>query len=95
MAAIASAWLSRNVFQVWEPHYITAPDRPILTIAGLWSEWRDRVNDETLATCTMIITTANKLVSTIHDRMPVILEPDSFEAWLSGTAGTEIAETCA
>jgi putative SOS response-associated peptidase YedK len=36
-----------------QPYYITATDGPILTIAGLWSEWRDRVNDETLVTCTM------------------------------------------
>ncbi len=57
-----------------QPHYITSADRPILTIAGLWSEWHDRLNDETLTTCTMIITEANSFISAIHDRMPVLLE---------------------
>jgi len=38
----------------------------------------------------MIIGPANKFVSQIHERMPVILEPDQFEPWLSGEAGTEI-----
>ncbi len=31
-----------------QPYYITSTSGPVLTIAGLWSEWRDRVNDETL-----------------------------------------------
>ncbi len=31
-----------------QPYYITSASGPVLTIAGLWSEWRDRVNDETL-----------------------------------------------
>jgi putative SOS response-associated peptidase YedK len=63
-----------------QPYYITSTERPILTIAGLWSEWRDRVNDETLATCTMIITGANSFVGAIHDRMPALL--DRVDAWL-------------
>src|SRR6266700_355893 len=70
------------------PRYnITAVDRPILTIAGLWSEWRGRVNDETLTTCTMVITEANSFISAIHDRMPVLLDRESADAWLSGEAG--------
>ncbi len=31
-----------------QPFYITSTSGPVLTIAGLWSEWRDRVDDETL-----------------------------------------------
>jgi putative SOS response-associated peptidase YedK len=72
-----------------QPYYITSTDGPILTIAGLWSEWRDRVNNETLVTCTMIITEANSLVGKIHDRMPVLLDEEGAAAWLSGEAGTE------
>jgi hypothetical protein len=62
----------------------------VLTIAGLWTEWRDRVNDETPTTCTMIITQANSLVGAIHDRMPVLLDQKSTDAWLSGEAGLEL-----
>src|SRR5436305_1909698 len=29
-----------------QPYYITSTDGPVMTIAGLWSEWRDRVNDD-------------------------------------------------
>jgi putative SOS response-associated peptidase YedK len=53
-----------------QPYYITPADGSVLTIAGLWSGWRDRVNNETLTTCTMIITETNSFISTIHDRMP-------------------------
>jgi SOS response associated peptidase (SRAP) len=58
--------------------------------AHLWSEWRRRVNDETLVTCTMIITKANSVVGAIHDRMPVLLDHEDTKAWLSGEAGVEL-----
>jgi len=49
------------------------------------------VNDETLTTCTMIITEANSFISAIHDRMPVLLlDRQSADAWLSGDAGLEL-----
>jgi putative SOS response-associated peptidase YedK len=38
----------------------------------------------------MIITDANEFVAEVHDRMPVVLEPDQFERWLSGGAGAEL-----
>jgi len=48
------------------------------------------VNDETLATCTMIITEANSFIGAIHDRTPVLLDHEDTKAWLSGEAGTEL-----
>jgi putative SOS response-associated peptidase YedK len=38
----------------------------------------------------MIITDANELVGELHDRIPVILEPEQFEARLTGAAGLEL-----
>src|SRR6266699_900681 len=73
-----------------QPYSITSTHGPMLTIAGLWSESRDRVNDETLTTCTMIITEANSFISAIHDRMPVLLDRESADAWLSGDAGLDL-----
>jgi putative SOS response-associated peptidase YedK len=69
---------------------MTPTDGPILTIAGLWSEWRDRINDETLVTCTMIITEANSFIGAIHDRMPVLLDQQATKGWLSGEARVEL-----
>lgn len=73
-----------------QPYYITPTSGPILSIAGLWSEWRDRVNGETLVTCTMIVTQANSLVSSIHDRMPVLFDEEGIEDWLAGKGGIEL-----
>jgi SOS response associated peptidase (SRAP) len=60
LAARASAYRGRCVipasrYYEWQttsdgkqPYYITSTeDGPVLTIAGLWTEWRDRMNDET------------------------------------------------
>ena len=37
----------------------------------------------------MVITEPNKFVAQVHDRMPVLLRPDQFDAWLDGSAGKE------
>lgn len=69
-----------------QPHYFTArAGSPLLTIAGLWDEWKDRGNSSSpMLSCSMIITTANEFVGEIHDRMPALLKPEQFDDWLSG-----------
>jgi putative SOS response-associated peptidase YedK len=73
-----------------QPYYFTRRDGAPITIAGLWDEWRDRQANETIRSCAMIVTDANEFVGELHDRMPVILEPEQFQAWLTGAAGLEI-----
>jgi putative SOS response-associated peptidase YedK len=73
-----------------QPYYFTPRNGSILTFAGLWEEWRDRVNNETIASCSILITDANKFTSAIHNRMPVILEPENIGPWLKGDVGTEL-----
>jgi putative SOS response-associated peptidase YedK len=72
-----------------QPYYFTRRDGSVVTIAGLWDEWKNVETGEALKSCTMIITNANKFVGEVHDRMPVMLEPKDFEPWLSGKAGLE------
>jgi putative SOS response-associated peptidase YedK len=55
-----------------------------MTIAGLWDEWKNRETGERIKSCAMIITEPNELVAEVHDRMPVILQPNHFDHWLSG-----------
>ena len=73
-----------------QPFYFTRRDGTPVTIAGLWDEWRARQAGETIRSCAMIITDANEFVGELHDRMPVILEPEQFEAWLTGAAGLDL-----
>jgi len=73
-----------------QPHYFTARDgSPVLTIAGLWDEWKNRETGERIKSCTMIITEPNEFVAEAHDRMPVLLQPDQFDHWLSGNMTVE------
>lgn len=72
-----------------QPHYFTRRDGEIISIAGLWEEWKNPETGQPLRSCTMIIGAANDFVSPLHDRMPVILERDQFASWLTGSAGVE------
>jgi putative SOS response-associated peptidase YedK len=61
-----------------------------LAFAGLWAVWRDRQTAERLFTCTIVTTQANELLEPIHRRMPVILDPADWQAWLAES--TPLAE---
>jgi putative SOS response-associated peptidase YedK len=77
------------------PYYFTRRDGDPITVAGLWDRWHDRQAGETVKSCAMIITDANEFVAEVHDRMPVILEADQFEPWLTGRAGVELLKPAA
>jgi putative SOS response-associated peptidase YedK len=51
---------------------------------GLWDEWKNRETGERIKSCAMIITEPNDFVAEVHDRMPVLLQPEQFDHWLSG-----------
>ncbi|HEX7022235.1 MAG TPA: SOS response-associated peptidase [Trueperaceae bacterium] len=61
-------------------HYIGRTDKEPLALAGLWESWER--NGEAVESCTILTTRANKLMSGLHDRMPVILDPEHFDLWL-------------
>jgi putative SOS response-associated peptidase YedK len=63
------------------PHCFARADDSVFAFAGLWDRWRNAKGD-VLSTCSIITTSANALVSGIHDRMPVILEPENYDLWL-------------
>lgn len=74
-----------------QPFYFSAADDGVLSIAGLWDEWKDRSSPAgPLFSCTLIVTAANEFAGRIHDRMPVFLQPEKFAALLDGSAGTEL-----
>lgn len=64
-----------------QAHYITRADEQPMTLAGLWTMWK-QPDSSLLRTCTIITTEANEKLSPIHHRMPVILERDSIDIWL-------------
>ncbi len=68
------------------PYLIRRRDSALFAMAGLWERWRAE-NGEAIESCTIIVTDANDLVRGIHDRMPVILPRDDYQAWLDPDNG--------
>jgi putative SOS response-associated peptidase YedK len=66
-----------------QPWLIRRRDRAPLALAGVWAAWHEPEGDRTRRTFAIVTTAANDLLGPIHDRMPVILAPGAWNAWLS------------
>jgi putative SOS response-associated peptidase YedK len=65
------------------PFYVRARSGAPLAFAGLWETWTGP-NGEELETAAIVTTRANRTLSPIHERMPVIVPPEAFDRWLDG-----------
>ena len=63
-----------------QPYYFS-PKEGDFSIAGLWDRWQSP--DGELVSCALITTSANALMKPIHHRMPVILDSEAVNLWLS------------
>jgi putative SOS response-associated peptidase YedK len=74
-----------------EPFAVRRIDGEPLALAGLWATWRDPETAARLYTVSILTGAPNDLVARVHDRMPIILEPDDWDAWLAEeTAALEL-----
>src|SRR5215831_20218578 len=64
-----------------QPYCFEVNDGNLFAFAGLWDGWKDS-RGRWVKACTILTTMPNALISTIHDRMPVILSPDNYDVWL-------------
>jgi putative SOS response-associated peptidase YedK len=64
-----------------QPYCFEVNEGELFAFAGLWDRWRDP-GGMTLETCSILTTSSNAVTSAVHDRMPVILDPDSYDLWL-------------
>jgi putative SOS response-associated peptidase YedK len=76
-------------FYEWEPaeegrvpHWIYRADGRPMVFAGIWAARLDPDSHEWARTCSILTTEARGVVSPIHDRMPVILDPEVWDGWL-------------
>ena len=74
-----------------QPFFIHPADGGVMAMAGLYEIWKDptREEDDPLRfswTCTVLTTTAEDAVGHIHDRMPLLVEPQRYAAWLDPAA---------
>jgi putative SOS response-associated peptidase YedK len=68
-----------------KPVWITRPSREPFAFAGLWAEAR-RADGSAVHSCAIVTCEPGELVAPIHDRMPVILDPEAEPAWLDPAA---------
>ena len=61
--------------------HITQASGEPFAFAGLWSIWHGP-HEEVIRSCTIITTAANDAIASLHDRMPVILDPGDEAIWL-------------
>lgn len=65
-----------------QPFFIHRKDGKPFAFAGLWSSWKDRESGATVESFNLLTIDPNDVLRPIHDRMPVILAPEDFAAWL-------------
>jgi putative SOS response-associated peptidase YedK len=58
-----------------------------MAMAGLWETWRSK-DGERIRSFTIVTTTPNELCAELHNRMPVVLKPETWPAWLGEQPAT-------
>jgi len=64
-----------------QPFCFEVKEGELFAFAGLWDGWKD-LNGNWIRTCSILTTTPNSVTAAVHDRMPVILDQDSYDLWL-------------
>ncbi len=64
------------------PVWLSRPEGELFAFAGLWAALPIKGSDESLHSCTIVTCPPNELIRPIHDRMPVILDPEREADWL-------------
>jgi putative SOS response-associated peptidase YedK len=81
-----------------QPYCFEVNDGQLFAFAGLWDRWRDP-SGNWMKTCSILTTTPNAVTAAVHDRMPVILDPDAYDLWLDPgmqnvAAASELLKPC-
>ncbi|MHA1964909.1 MAG: SOS response-associated peptidase [Candidatus Thorarchaeota archaeon] len=71
----------QKVGRIKIPTHIRMKDREPFAFAGLYEYWKTK-SGKMLESCTIITTSPNELMSSIHQRMPVIMSLENEAAWL-------------
>lgn len=73
-----------------QPYRIALADGGPFAFAGIWESWKNpsavSPDEAVLETCAIITIEAAPQIAHIHERMPVILDADSHEPWLTAPA---------
>jgi putative SOS response-associated peptidase YedK len=70
-----------------QPYCIRLRDHGLFGMAGLWERWQ-APDGRLVESCTIVTVDANAVVAPLHDRMPLILAPQDYDAWLAAETGS-------
>lgn len=88
-----------DVFYEWQdvpgqkrrkPWAVALRDGEMFALGGVWEAWRERELGEWLITCAILTTEPNDVVAPIHDRMPVMIRPGDYRAWIAPGTTAEV-----
>ena len=65
-----------------QPYCIRLRDEAPFGMAGLWEGWQEP-DGQVVESCTIVTVDANALIAQLHDRMPLIVAPEDYDAWLN------------
>jgi putative SOS response-associated peptidase YedK len=71
-----------------QPYAIALADRGIMALAGLWENWKSSAG-EWVRSFAIVTTEPNELCAKLHNRMPVVLAPEAWPAWLGEEAADQ------
>ena len=77
----ASGFYEWKTTEYGKQPYNIHTDDDFMAFAGLWEHWQGE-GGISVESCTIIVTVANDKLRSIHDRMPVILDPVDYATWL-------------
>jgi len=63
------------------PHHVRLAAGELFALAGLFESWKSP-EGESIESCTLLTTAANPVLSALHDRMPIIVDPEHYPPWL-------------
>jgi len=73
--------LGQRIGKTKQPYCFEVNEGELFAFAGIWDGWRN-ASGHAVETCSILTTTPNALTAIVHDRMPVILDLDSYDLWL-------------
>jgi putative SOS response-associated peptidase YedK len=81
-----------------QPYCFEVNHGKLFAFAGLWDRWKNP-SGVWVETCSILTTTPNAVTAAVHDRMPVILDPDGYDLWLDPwmkdvNAASELLKSC-
>ena len=87
-------WQELRDHPVRQPWCVRLPDDAPFAFGAVWDRWKPKgePDAEPLYTCAIITTEPNATMARIHDRMPLIIEPEDYDRWLDPLSALSTAQ---